>query len=175
MITILNMKRILVIGCPGAGKTYFAKKLKEITGLPVIHMDNLYWNKDKTSISTEELENKLLPYLKEESWIIDGNYHNTLKLRLEYATDVFFMKMSREECIEGILERIDQVRDDIPWVETKKDAVELINWTIDYEERTKAQEEDLLKEFPNVKVHILNSREEANQYLEELKKRDPIN
>ena len=169
------MKRILVIGCPGAGKTYFAKKLKEITGLPVIHMDNLYWNKDKTSISTEELENKLLPYLKEESWIIDGNYHNTLKLRLEYATDVFFMKMSREECIEGILERIDQVRDDIPWVETKKDAVELINWTIDYEERTKAQEEELLEEFPNVKVHILNSREEANQYLEELKKRDPIN
>lgn len=169
------MKRILVIGCPGAGKTYFAKKLKEITGLPVIHMDNLYWNKDKTSISTEELENKLLPYLKEESWIIDGNYHNTLKLRLEYATDVFFMKMSREECIEGILERIDQVRDDIPWVETKKDAVELINWTIDYEERTKAQEEELLEEFPNVKVHILNSREEANRYLEELKKRDPIN
>ena len=175
MITILNMKRILVIGCPGAGKTYFAKKLKEITGLPVIHMDNLYWNKDKTSISTEELENKLLPYLKEEKWIIDGNYHDTLKLRLEYATDVFFMKMSREECIEGILERIDQERDDIPWVETKKDAVELINWTIDYEERTKAQEENLLKEYPKVEVHILRSREEANQYLEQLKKRDPIN
>ena len=165
------MKRILVIGCPGAGKTYFSKKLKEITSLPVIHMDNLYWNEDKTSISFDELNKKLLPYLKEEEWIVDGNYHDTLKLRLEYATDVFFLKMPREQCIEGILERIDQPRDDIPWVETKKDAVELIEWTIDYEERTKADEEALLKEYPNVKVHIIKNRQDADNYLEKLKKR----
>ena len=169
MIKIINMKRILVIGCPGAGKTYFAKRLKELTGLPVIHMDNLYWNKDKTSISVEELENKLLPYLQQDEWIIDGNYHDTLKLRLEYATDVFFLKMSRDECIEGILERIDQPRDDIPWVETKKDAVELIEWTIDYEKRTKAAEEKLLKEYKKVNVHILKSREEVNKYLDSFK------
>ena len=165
------MKRILVIGCPGAGKTYFSKKLKEITGLPVIHMDNLYWNEDKTSISFDELNKKLLPYLKKEEWIVDGNYHDTLKLRLEYATDVFFLKMPREQCIEGILERIDQPRDDIPWVETKKDAVELIEWTIDYEARTKADEEALLKEYPDVKVHIIKDRKAADTYLEKLKKR----
>ena len=170
MIKILSMKRILVIGCPGAGKTYFAKALSKIIDLPVVHMDNLYWNKDKTSISKEELEEKLLPYLKEENWIIDGNYHDTLKQRLEYATDVFFLNMSREECIEGILERIDQPRDDIPWVETKKDAVELIEWTIDYETRTKADEEKLLKKYKKVNVHILNSREEVNQYLVSLSK-----
>lgn len=165
------MKRILVIGCPGAGKTYFSKKLKEIMGLPVVHMDNLYWNEDKTSISFDELNKKLLPYLQNEEWIVDGNYHDTLKLRLEYATDVFFLKMPREQCIEGILERIDQPRDDIPWVETKKDAVELIEWTIDYEERTKADEEALLKEYPNVKVHIIKNRDDADKYLEKLKKR----
>lgn len=165
------MKRILVIGCPGAGKTYFSKRLKEIMGLPVVHMDNLYWNEDKTSISFDELNKKLLPYLQNEEWIVDGNYHDTLKLRLEYATDVFFLKMPREQCIEGILERIDQPRDDIPWVETKKDAVELIEWTIDYEERTKADEEALLKEYPNVKVHIIKNRDDADKYLEKLKKR----
>lgn len=165
------MKRILVIGCPGAGKTYFSKKLKEIMGLPVVHMDNLYWNEDKTSISFDELNKKLLPYLQNEEWIVDGNYHDTLKLRLEYATDVFFLKMPREQCIEGILERIDQPRDDIPWVETKKDAVELIEWTIDYEERTKADEEALLKEYPNVKVHIIKNRDDADKFLEKLKKR----
>ena len=166
---IIGMKRILVIGCPGAGKTYFAKRLKEIINVPVIHMDNLYWHKDKTAISLEELETKLLPYLKEEEWIIDGNYHDTLKLRLEYATDVFFLKMSREECIEGILERIDQPRDDIPWVETKKDAVELIEWTIDYEKRTKEREEALLKKYKKVNIHVLTSRQEVNDYLNKLK------
>lgn len=171
MTIIFSMKRILVIGCPGAGKTFFAKKLKEITDLPVVHMDNLYWNKDKTSINQKELEKKLLPYLKEEKWIIDGNYHDTLKLRLKYATDVFFMKMPRDECIAGILERIDQPRDDIPWIETKQDAVELISWTIDYEERTKIAEESLLKEFPDVKIHVFNTREEVNKYLLDAKKR----
>ena len=162
------MKRILVIGCPGAGKTYFAKKLKDIIHLPVIHMDNLYWHEDKTSISQDELSQKLLPYLEKEEWIIDGNYHDTLELRLKYATDVFFINVTREECIEGILERIDQPRDDIPWVETKKDAAELIAWTLDYEERTKIKEEELLKQYPNVNVHVLKSRKEVNDYLESL-------
>ena len=60
------MKRVLVIGCPGAGKTYFSKKLSEITNLPVIHMDNLYWHNDKTSVSHEELVEKLLPYLQKD-------------------------------------------------------------------------------------------------------------
>ena len=167
------MKRILVIGCPGAGKTYFAKKLKEIINLPVVHMDNLYWHKDKTSISQEELEQKLLPYLKNETWIIDGNYHDTLELRLKYATDVFFLNVTREECIEGILERIDQPRDDIPWIETKKDAAELIAWTLDYEERTKAKEEELLKQYPNIKVHVLKSRQEVNDYLKQTENKRP--
>ena len=164
------MKRILVIGCPGAGKTYFAKKLKDIIHLPVIHMDNLYWHEDKTSISQEELSQKLLPYLKQEEWIIDGNYHDTLELRLQYATDVFFLNVTREECIEGILERIDQPRDDIPWVETKEDAEELIAWTEDYEKRTKKEEEDLLNEYPKVKVHRFKSRKEIDIYLESIKK-----
>ena len=162
------MKRILVIGCPGAGKTYFAKKLKSFINLPIVHMDNLYWRQDKTSISQEELGQKLLPYLEKDEWIIDGNYHDTLELRLKYATDVFFLNVTREECIEGILERIDQPRDDIPWIETKKDAAELIAWTLDYEERTKAKEEELLKHYPHVKVHILKSRKEVNDYLASL-------
>ena len=78
--------------------------------------------------------------------------------------------MPREECIEGILERIGEERDDIPWVETKKDAVELIEWTIDYEKRTKKEEETLLKQYKNVNVHILNSRQEVNEYLSSLLK-----
>ena len=141
---ILSMKRVLVIGCPGAGKTYFSKRLGEILSLPVVHMDNLYWNKDKTSVDVETLKEKLLPYLKQEEWIIDGNYHKTLEMRLPYATDVFVLDLPRKECIQGILDRIDQPRDDIPWIETKEDAEELIAWTEDYGFRTKDEEIALL-------------------------------
>ena len=142
----------------------------ETLSLPVVHMDNLYWHEDKTSISTDELKEKLLPYLVKDEWIIDGNYHHTLEFRLKYATDVFFLDMPREECIKGMLERIDQERDDIPWVETRKDAEELIAWTEDYESRTKHEEEALLNEYPKLKVHRFKSRKEVDDYLESIKK-----
>ena len=165
------MKRILVIGCPGAGKTYFSKRLGAILSLPVVHMDNLYWHKDKTCISQEELKEKLLPYLEKDEWIIDGNYHHCLEMRLPYATDVYILDIPRKECIQGILERIDQPRDDIPWVETEEDATELIAWTASYGFRTKDEEMALLdKNKKHLSVHLISSRQEMNDYLSKLEK-----
>lgn len=166
------MKRILVIGCPGAGKTYFSKKLGKILSLPVIHMDNLYWHQDKTTVSKEELIAKLMPYLKQDEWIIDGNYHHTLEVRLPYATDVFMLDMSRKECIQGILERVEKPRDDIPWVESKEDAAELIAWTADYGFRTKDEEVALLNKNKHLVVHTFTSRQEMNDYLNKLEQKD---
>ena len=164
------MKRILVIGCPGAGNTYFSKQLSNILSLPLIHMDNLYWHKDKTSIGLDELKAKLKPYLEQEEWIIDGNYHQTLEMRLPYATDVFFLDVPRNVCIQGIIDRIDQPRDDIPWVETKEDADELIAWIKDYDSRTKSEEKALLEKNKHLRVYILKSRHEMDEYLNKLKK-----
>lgn len=162
------MKRILVIGCPGAGKTYFSKNLSKILNLPLVHMDNLYWNKDKTSVDLDTLKARLQPYLEKEEWIIDGNYHKTLEMRLPYATDVFVLDLPRKECIQGILDRIDQPRDDIPWVESEDDATELIAWTADYGFRTKDEEIALLNKNKHIKVHVINTRKEMNEYLKKL-------
>ena len=170
LFMIFNMKRILVIGCPGAGKTYFSKQLAKILSLPLVHMDNLYWRADKTSIPTDELKEKLLPYLVKDEWIIDGNYHKTLEMRLPYATDVFVLDLPRKECIQGILDRIDQPRDDIPWIEREDDATELIAWTADYGFRTKDEEMALLNKNKHLHVHIIKSRQEMNEYLENLNK-----
>ena len=49
------MKQIIIIGCPGSGKTFFAKQLSEILQIELFHMDNIYWKKDKTHNSREEL------------------------------------------------------------------------------------------------------------------------
>ncbi len=69
-----KMKKIIVIGSPGAGKSSFSKKLKNITKLPLYHIDMLYHKKDGTHITKEELEEKLKEIFKTDKWIIDGNY-----------------------------------------------------------------------------------------------------
>ena len=90
---------------------------------------------------------------------------------IPYATDVFVLDISRKECIEGILERIDQPRDDIPWIETEEDATELIAWTAGYGFRTKDEEMALLDKNKNhLVVHTIKSRQEMNDYLSELGK-----
>ena len=110
-------------------------------------------------LDLETLKEKLQPYLEKEEWIIDGDYHKTLEMRLPYATDVFVLDLSRKECIQGILDRIDQPRDDIPWIEREDDATSLIAWTADYGFRTKDEEISLMypiKEIISVKNYALD-------------------
>ena len=67
------MKRIIVIGCPGSGKSTFSRALHSITGIPLYHLDMLYWNPDKTIVEKTVFLQRLSRVLREESWIIDGN------------------------------------------------------------------------------------------------------
>ena len=75
-------KRVLVIGCPGSGKSYFSKKLSATSGIPRIHIDNQYWNEDKTHISREELLAKFDEVFALDSFLLDGNYLSTLDNRI---------------------------------------------------------------------------------------------
>ena len=75
------MKRVIVIGSPGAGKSTFSRKLKNRTGIPLYHLDNIWHLPDRTTISREAFDEKLSAILETDSWIIDGNYSRTLELR----------------------------------------------------------------------------------------------
>ena len=81
-------RKILVIGCPGSGKSTFSKNLRDITGLPLFHLDNIWWKPDKSHISREEFDQKLDEILRTDRWIIDGNYSRTFETRFQ-ACDHF--------------------------------------------------------------------------------------
>ena len=93
------MKRVIVIGSPGAGKSTFARKLKDKTGLPLYYLDRIFHKPDKTTVNREEFDQKLQSILQTDRWIIDGNYQRTLPLRFEACTDVFFLDLSLNECL----------------------------------------------------------------------------
>ena len=50
----LNFKKVIIIGSPGSGKSTFARKLRDITGLPLHYLDMIWHRPDKTTVSKEE-------------------------------------------------------------------------------------------------------------------------
>ena len=116
------MERAIVIGCPGGGKSTFARALQNLTGLPLTHLDMLYWNADQTTVSREIFDERLQSVLEKDAWIIDGNYARTMEKRLQNCDTVFFLDLSTEVCLSSVRGRIGTKRSDLPWIETEEDA-----------------------------------------------------
>lgn len=66
------MERIMVIGCPGSGKSTFSIELHKITGIPLFHLDMMNWNADRTTVDKEVFRERLSNTIKKSEWIIDG-------------------------------------------------------------------------------------------------------
>ena len=90
------MKKIMIIGCPGAGKSTLAKELAAITGLPLYHLDLIWHKPNKTTATREEFDKRLDEILKEDEWIIDGNYQRTLEKRLSFADTVILLNYKKD-------------------------------------------------------------------------------
>lgn len=159
------MKKIIVIGCPGAGKSTFARKLRDLMGLPLYYLDMLWHKPDKTNISREEFDTRLKEIVETEKWIIDGNYGRTLEMRLKACDTVFLMDLPVDLCLAGAQSRIGKKREDMPWVETEFDE-EFKQWIIDFPQNEMPTVYELLQKYRNQKdIFVFKSREEAENYL----------
>ena len=163
------MQKVIVIGCPGAGKSTFARQLREVTGLPLYYLDMLWHRPDRTNPPREEFDARLEELLREECWIIDGNYNRTLERRLQACDTVFFLDLPVETCLEGAQARIGQKREDLPWVEEEFDA-EFRQWILDFPRDQLPHIRKLLDRFQGEKeVIAFRAREEMEGYLQRIK------
>ena len=158
------LKKIIVIGCPGSGKSTFSRALHLQTGIPLYHLDLLYWNADRTTVEKSVFLERLSRVLGEDEWIVDGNYGSTMELRLAACDTVFFLDYPLETCLDGIRERRGKPREDLPWIETEEDG-EFLEFIKQYGERQRPTVLDLLKKYRHKNVVILKSREQADHFL----------
>ena len=160
------MEKGLIIGCPGAGKSTFARKLRDGTGLPLHYLDMLWHRPDRTNLSPEEFDARLAGILEGERWIIDGNYLRTLETRLRRCDTVFLLDLPVETCLAGAEARVQTVREDLPWVETEFDP-EFRQYILDFPREQLPRVYQLLEHYrKGICLVILKSREEADRYLE---------
>lgn len=99
------MKRVLVIGCPGSGKSTFSSKFSKESNIPVIHLDSFYWKPGWVSCTDQEFDEILRDLLLQETYIMDGNYSRTLEFRTFFADTVFFFDYSRYLCLYRVIKR----------------------------------------------------------------------
>lgn len=162
------MKKIIIIGCPGSGKSTFAKKLNNVLNYKLYHLD-LIWNKpDKTTISREEFDQKLSEIFEEEKWIMDGNYQRTLERRLIECDTMFLLDYPMKICLSGATTRVGITRDDMPWVEEKLND-EFKQKILDFSQTKLPEIYDLIDKYKNSKnIIIFKTRDEAEKYLNSL-------
>ena len=163
-------KRIIIIGCSGSGKSTLAKRLQSLTGLPLWHLDNIWWKADRTHITREEFDRKLQEILQGDEWIIDGDYSRTIEPRFLRCDTVVFLDLSEEACMEGITERVGKQRTDIPWTESVLDP-ELVDLVRNYRKENRPRVYDLIRKHPDKQVYVFGTRGEAEAWISGLETR----
>jgi adenylate kinase family enzyme len=113
------MKRVLIIGCPGSGKTYLSRDVAKATGLPLVHLDKIYHDKAfNYHIDTDIWRARIQQELDKPEWIIEGNYTSSLDMRLPPADMVIFLDYARNITLYRAVKRQRKYRntprDDMP-------------------------------------------------------------
>jgi adenylate kinase family enzyme len=164
------MKKILVIGSGGSGKSTVAIRLGKLLDIDVVHLDRLYWNPGWIETPRPEWHKIVQEILKRDSWIIDGNYSNTLALRIEACDTVVFLDRSRPLCLWRVLKRWalyrGRSRPDIAEGCPEQINLEFILWIWGYKKRTRPKVIGMLQKSSTTKnVVWLRSESEVREFL----------
>ena len=167
------MERVIIIGCGGSGKSTLAKKLGKKTGLPVVHLDQIWWSPGNWQhMDRDEFEAILREEMEKPQWILDGNFRRTLELRLEKCDTVIYLDFNRFACLKAWLGRViknwGRARDDMAEGCNEKFDPEFALWIWNFNKNYRKHFHGLLKNQTGKQVYILKNRRQVKRFLESL-------
>jgi adenylate kinase family enzyme len=177
IVVELPMKRIAIIGSPGAGKTTLAKSLGDMCKLKVYHLDRLFWRrdwkgKDRRNWKGEDRETRieiLQKLVLEKQWIIEGTYLDSSGPRLEAADTIIFLDTPPLTCLCRIIKRYwrssKSSRRDIPMGCTDKLTLRRVWKVLAFPFRDRKRLIQKLREYESKRIIWLCSDKEVPDFL----------
>ncbi len=166
------MKKVIVIGSGGAGKSTVSRRLGEITGLPVIHLDRLFWRPGWQQMPKEEWAGLVQREIQRPEWIMDGNFGGTRELRMQAADTVIMLDLPRWVCIYRILKRTflhkPGGRPDMADGCDERLDLEFILWVWNYRKRSRQNAFAEMEKFDDKDIIVLKTRRDVEQFLHRL-------
>ena len=156
------MRKVLILGCPGSGKSTFAAQLHEQTGLPLIHLDRLWWQPDGTHITREAFDAALSRILAQDAWILDGDYSRTYEVRLRACDTVFFLDLPESDCLAGVVQRAGRARPDCPLTGVTPDLLDQVRR---YRAQNRPVVLTLLRAYADRKIIVFRDRAQMARWL----------
>ena len=164
------MKKIIVIGCPGSGKSYFTKVLSEKLNIKKYHLDLYYWKENWTPTPKDKFLEIINNILKNDEYIIDGNYNSTLEIRFQHADTIFFLDLPTEVCLQSEKQRRGKKRDDLPYYLSEKgEDKEFIDFICNFAVTNRLRILSLIEKYNYKNIIVFKTREDVNNYLNDIK------
>lgn len=149
-----------MIGCSGSGKTRMACALGEKLGLPVVHLEQLWGEPGRETVTVEEFDQKLDAILETQKWIIDGNFSRTMPLRLQYCDTIIYLDYSRWSCLLGMCQQA--------WGSSKTVHWDLVRQIWNYNHNNRNLNDIWIAQAKHAQSIVLKNRREAKAFLAEL-------
>lgn len=164
------MRKVLVIGSGGAGKSTFANRLGELLNIEVIHLDQFYWRPGWVETPKSEWLETVERLVRRDSWIIDGNYSGSLEIRLAACDTVIFLDIARSVCVWRLLKRVvryrKKSRPDMAEGCAERFNLGFVRWVWNYSSRTRPRVLVRLEENASRKrIVCLHSGSEVEKFL----------